>query len=197
FPTRRSSDLGAIISGVYFGDKMSPLSGIPNFTAAVVGIDVFSHIKNMLNTTIPALVISLILYIVIGFQFRADSLDISSINSIQEAISNHFIISPWLIIPFIFIGAVFIFKIPAIPGMTVGVLVGTFIAFFVQGLSIGDVFTSMHYGLSIESGNEVADSLLNEGGIESMEFVISLMLIALTFGAIIQKAEILEILLHP
>jgi len=188
---------GAIVSGVYIGGKISPLSDTPNLVAGVISIDVFTHIKNMLYTTIPAMIISFALYIIIGFKFSESSLDTAQITSIQNALSENFTISPLLIIPFIFIILIFILKIPAIPGMSIGVMLGAVIAFFVQGSSIGTIFTSMYLGMSIESNNEVVSSLLNQGGIASMELVVTLFIIALAFGAIIKKGGMLDVILFP
>src|SRR5699024_542716 len=188
---------GAIVSGVYIGGKISPLSDTPNLVAGVIGIDVFEHIKNMLFTTIPAVIITFILYIVIGFKFSESSLDSGQISSIQNALSEHFTISPLLVLPFVFNVLIFIFKVPAIPGMSIGVMLGAIIAFFAQGANIGSVFTSMYHGMSIESDNLVVNSLLNQGGIVSMELVVTLFIIALAFGAIVKKGGMLDVILFP
>ncbi len=186
---------GAIVSGAYFGDKCSPLSDLTNFTAGVVGINLFDHIRNLLNTTIPTMIITLIIYTFMGFAISGKGSDLSEIATIQQILSDQFVISPWLLLPLLFIVLIFIFKIPALPGLTIGVVLGALCAVYVQGYSWGDAMFYMNEGFSIETGNEITDSLLNNGGILEMAFVITLILIALSFGAVIQKARFLEALL--
>ncbi|MFC7393170.1 Na+/H+ antiporter NhaC [Scopulibacillus cellulosilyticus] len=188
---------GAIISGVYFGDKMSPLSDVTNFTSAVVGIDLFDHIRNLMNTTVPTLIISLILYTLLGFKFHGESTDLSHVAKIQHILSEHFVISPFLLIPLLFIILIFVLKIPAIPGLTIGVIIGALCAVFVQHVSIGDIISTMNEGYKAKTGNKITDSLLNQGGIQSMMSTVSLILIALSFGATLEKARILEAILGP
>ncbi|MED3984215.1 Na+/H+ antiporter NhaC [Peribacillus simplex] len=186
---------GAVVSGVYFGDKMSPLSDVTNFTSAVVGVDLFEHIRNLMNTTVPTLIISLLLYTFLGFKFRGEGADLSQAEKIQGILSDQFVISPFLLIPLLFIALIFILKIPAIPGLTVGVLIGGACSIFVQKTSIGNMINIMNTGYTAETGYKVTDELLNQGGIQDMMYTVSLILIALSFGAILEKAKILETLL--
>ena len=86
---------GAIISGAYFGDKLSPLSDTTNLAPAMAGTDLFSHIRYMMLTTIPSYVITLILFLVIGFSFQNDVKE-NDINTILNALNQSFNISPWL-----------------------------------------------------------------------------------------------------
>ena len=186
---------GAVVSGVYFGDKMSPLSDVTNFTSAVVGIDLFDHIRNLMNTTLPTLIISLLLYTFIGFKFHSDGANLSQAAEIQKILSDNFVISPLLLIPLLIIVLIFVLKIPAIPGLSIGVIIGALIAVFVQQAPLGDMLSIMNNGFTIETGNEVTDELLNQGGIQSMMYTVSLILIALSFGATLEKARILEAIL--
>ncbi|MFD0825646.1 Na+/H+ antiporter NhaC [Neobacillus sp. M.A.Huq-85] len=186
---------GAVVSGVYFGDKMSPLSDVTNFTSAVVGVDLFEHIRNLMNTTVPTLIISLLLYTLLGLKFHGEHADLSMAANVQNILSEHFTISPWLLSPLIFIFLIFALKIPAIPGLSVGVIIGAIIAIFVQDISLGDMLSIMNNGFSTETGNNVTDELLNQGGIQSMMYTVSLILIALSFGATLEKARVLEAIL--
>ncbi|WP_042355607.1 Na+/H+ antiporter NhaC [Bacillus rubiinfantis] len=186
---------GAVVSGVYFGDKMSPLSDVTNFTSAVVGIDLFDHIRNLMNTTLPTLIISLLLYTFIGFKFHSDGANLSQAAEIQKILSDNFVISPLLLIPLLIIVLIFVLKIPAIPGLSIGVIIGALVAVFVQQAPLGDMLSIMNNGFTIETGNEVTDELLNQGGIQSMMYTVSLILIALSFGATLEKARILEAIL--
>ncbi|TCP29438.1 NhaC family Na+:H+ antiporter [Scopulibacillus darangshiensis] len=186
---------GSVISGVYFGDKCSPLSDVTNFTSAVVRVDLFEHIRNLMNTTIPTIIISLIIYTVLGFKFSGAGSDLSQVDIIKQTLSEQFIISPWLLLPLLFIVLIFILKIPAIPGLMIGVIIGVFCAVFIQGVPLGDVITSMNEGFTAKTGNDITDQLLNQGGIQDMAYVITLIIIALSFGATLEKAKIMEAIL--
>nr|WP_312853890.1 Na+/H+ antiporter NhaC family protein [Thermoactinomyces mirandus] len=118
---------GAIISGAYFGDKMSPLSDTTNMASEITGTNLFEHIKYMVYTTIPGLVIALAVYLFIGRQFSTANLNAESIREIISVLENHFVISPWLpwlmLVPAIVILMV-AKKIPALPALAVGIFLG-------------------------------------------------------------------------
>ncbi len=183
---------GAIVSGVYFGDKMSPLSETTNLAPAVVGIGLFEHIRNMTFTTGPALIIALILYGVLGIKYFGEGSRVNDVELIQGVLSDQFLISPFLLIPPLLIIVILVLKIPAIPGLTIGSIVGALCALFVQGSSLADVVAAMHTGFSAETGNVITDELLNQGGVENMMSMIALVLIAMSFGGVLEKAQILE-----
>lgn len=88
---------GAVISGAYFGDKMSPLSDTTNLAAGITETPLFTHIKHMVYTTIPGLIIALVVYFILGRQFAGTAVDIGNINSILSALESNFVISPWLL----------------------------------------------------------------------------------------------------
>ena len=186
---------GAIISGAYFGDKMSPLSDTTNLAPAMAGTDLFTHIKHMLYSTIPAYVVSLILYAIIGFKYAGQVIDNSQILQIQQALSaNYNTLSPLLLLIPVIVIVMVIFKVPAIPGLIVGTLLGGFVAIFFQGASIKDVLEVAQVGYTSNSGMAFVDELLTRGGLNSMLGTVSLMLCALTTGGILEKTGMLEAL---
>lgn len=186
---------GSIISGAYFGDKMSPLSDTTNLAPAMAGADLFDHIKHMLYTTTPALIISLVLYGIIGLKYAGSEIDISNITQIQNALTvNYNTLSPFLLlVPVCVIGMV-IFKVPAIPGLIGGVIMGAIVAIVFQGASIADVFVVAKGGYISSTGMTFVDELLTRGGLDSMLGTVSLMLCALTTGGILEKTGMLEAL---
>lgn len=185
---------GAIVSGSYFGDKMSPLSDTTNLAPAVSGAQLFDHIKHMLYTTGPSYIISLILFIILGFGASGNA-DQSSINEILMALEATFNINILLLlIPIIVIGAV-IMKVPAIPGLFGGAILGGLAMMFVQdGYGIMGLVDVMHYGNGFDTGVEVVNDLLNRGGMDSMMWTVSLILCAMTFGGIMEKTGMLKAL---
>lgn len=185
---------GAIISGSYFGDKMSPLSDTTNLAPAVSGANLFDHIKHMIYTTGPSYLVALIVFGIMGLS-ASGNVDGTSIDGMLEAMKSTFTINPLLLlIPVIVIAAV-IMKVPAIPGLFGGALLGGIaMLVFQDGYNLLDMINVMHYGNEFETGLTMLDDLLNRGGLDSMLWTISLILCALTFGGIMEKTGMLRAL---
>lgn len=183
---------GAIVSGAYFGDKMSPLSDTTNLAPAMSGSDLFEHIRYMLYTTIPSLVIALIVYGIIGWRYAGKALDVERIDLILNTLASNFTISPWLLIPPLIVIVIVVFKVPALPGLMAGTFLGGIFAAIFQGAGIGDIINASHYGFSIETGVGITDELLNNGGLNDMMWTVSLILCALTFGGVMAKTGMLD-----
>ena len=184
---------GAVVSGAFFGDKISPLSDTTNLAPAVTGTDVFSHIKNMMPTTIPSMLIALAIYLVVGFNLVSEgNVSIEKITEITESLENNFLVSPWLLLPAVFVIFLAYKRMPPIPSLFAGALAGAVTAVAVQGVGVHDIVTYANSGYSIETGVSAIDSLLNRGGIQSMMWTISLALIALGFGGALERTGCLE-----
>ncbi len=186
---------GAIISGAYFGDKMSPLSDTTNLAPAMAGTTLFDHIRHMLYTTIPALAISLIIYGIIGMKYAGNQIDTSQITQIQNALlENYNTLSPLLLLVPAAVIAMVVLKVPAIPGLIIGVILGGIVSVVFQGSSIADVFLVAKSGYVSNSSMDFVNELLTRGGLDSMLGTVSLMLCALTTGGILEKTGMLEVL---
>lgn len=186
---------GAVICGSYFGDKMSPLSDTTNLASGLTGVDLFEHIKHMFYTTIPALVISLIAFFFIGQRFGGRNFDAKNIKDILATMQDNFLITPWLLLIPIIVLALVVVKVPAIPAICVGIILGFFAQLFLQGGSITEALTALQTGYTIESGNKLVDELFNRGGLESMFYTISLTLVAMTFGGVLEYSGMLTALI--
>lgn len=187
--------VGAVVSGAYFGDKMSPLSDTTNLAPAMAGSTLFDHIRHMIFTTGPSYVISLILFGVLGAQFGGNNLDTAQILEVQNGLLASFAsMSPILLLGPILVIAIVILKVPALPGLFGGVLVGAVFAMVLQGAALNDVLNAMHYGFTSETGNAVIDELLSRGGMDSMMWTINLILVAMCFGGVMEKSGMLEVL---
>lgn len=186
---------GAVICGSYFGDKMSPLSDTTNLASGLSGVNLFEHIQHMFFTTIPALVISLVAFFFIGIRFGDKNFDTKNIDEILTTMQDSFVITPWLLIVPLAIIALVVVKVPAIPAICVGIILGFFAQLFIQGDSIVDGLTALQTGYTIESGNELVDELFNRGGLESMFYTISLTLVAMTFGGVLEYSGMLTALI--
>ncbi|MCQ1528453.1 Na+/H+ antiporter NhaC [Lutispora saccharofermentans] len=185
---------GAIISGAYFGDKLSPLSDTTNLAPAMAGSNLFDHIKHMFFTTGTSYVIALIAFGIMGAQFAGKELDTAAINELISTMSANFTISPILLLVPIIVITLVAMKTPAIPGLMIGTILGGAAAMIFQGASLGAVLDAMQNGVVSETGNALLDELLTSGGLQSMMKTISLIMCALTFGGMLEKSGMLETL---
>lgn len=186
---------GAIISGAYFGDKMSPLSDTTNLAPAMAGSNLFEHIKHMVYTTAPSFIIALVMYGVIGMKYAGKELDLAEIQLISTTLEGAFnTLSPILLIPPVAVILMVILKMPAVPGLIIGTFLGGVFALIFQGADLGAIVDAAHYGYSAETGVIVVDELLLRGGLDSMMWTVSLILCALTLGGILEKTGMLEAL---
>lgn len=183
---------GAIISGAYFGDKMSPLSDTTNLAPAMAGATLFDHVRHMIFTTGPSLIIAVILYGIMGAKYAGQALDPGEINKILEALAGGFNINPLMFIPPVLVIAMVVMKVPAIPGLMGGTVLGGIFAFIFQGKGFGEILDASMNGFVSETGFKAIDSLLTRGGMQSMMWTVSLILCALTFGGILEATGMLE-----
>src|SRR3546814_10565184 len=143
----------------------------------------FSHIKNMMPTTVPAMLIAFAIYLVAGFTLiDADGASFERIDAITSALQANFLISPWLLVPALLVIVLAVKRMPPIPSLFAGVLAGGAAAMIAQGSGLHAIFTYANSGYAIETGISEIDSLLNRGGIQSVRGTISLVLIALEIG---------------
>ena len=187
---------GAVICGSYFGDKMSPLSDTTNLASGLTNVDLFDHIKHMMYTTIPALVITLITFFFLGQRFGNKHFDAKNIEKILNTMQDNFVISPWLLLIPLAVIVLVVFKVPAIPAICVGIVLGFFAQIFVQGGSLTEALTALQTGYTMDSGNKMVDELFNRGGLESMFYTISLTLVAMTFGGVLEYSGMLSALIN-
>ncbi|MCM1990859.1 Na+/H+ antiporter NhaC [Oceanirhabdus seepicola] len=183
---------GAIISGAYFGDKMSPLSDTTNLAPAMAGTDLFTHIKHMIWTTGPALLISLVIYAILGIKFAGKQIDAVQVNELLNGLQANFNINLLLFIPPILVIAIVVMKVPAIPGLIGGVILGGLFAWLFQGAGMSEIIGAAHYGYASSTGIEALDNLLTRGGLDSMLWTVSLIICAMCFGGVMEKTKQLE-----
>ena len=155
---------GAIISGAYFGDKMSPLSDTTNLAPAMAGAKLFDHISHMVYTTGVSLAIALVGYAILGFRFTNTTPDVSKINTLTNLMSKNFTITPLLLLVPLIVIIMVAKKVPAIPGLFIGVLLGGAAAMLTQGASFAGVMDAMQNGIVSKTGNVILDALLTRGG---------------------------------
>ena len=198
---------GAIISGAYFGDKMSPLSDTTNLAPAIAGTDLFSHIRHMVWTTGPSLVIALIIFLIMGLNSNAEG-NADGLALIQSTLQNTFNISVVSFVPIVVIFVLAYKKMPAFPTILIGALLAGLFSILLQPEVVSNfvnqpelsksltllsgVWTALHSGFVLESGVPMVDDLLTRGGMASMLNTIWLVICALTFGAVLETAQLLN-----
>lgn len=198
--------VGAIISGAYFGDKLSPLSDTTNLAPAMAGTDLFTHIRYMMYTTIPSFVISLILFLFIGLSFENNQ-NASDITNLLAAIDGSFNISPWLFLVPIIVLFLIIKKVPALPSLLIGTLLGGLFAVifqphlivnlsqidsnFIQASYVA-VINAMGGETNITTSDIMMNDLLSSGGMYGMLNTIWLIICAMCFGGAMEATGALK-----
>jgi NhaC family Na+:H+ antiporter len=198
---------GAILSGAYFGDKLSPLSDTTNLAPAMAGTDLFTHIRHMLWTTIPSMTIAVLLYFIIGL-FSGTSVQVQSLDSIFQALEGSFNIGWYLLIPPAIIIVMLAKKVPALPALLIGALIGGIFAVIFQQETVlkfvGETghtkpvallkgfWTAMFGGYVASTGTPAMDDLLTRGGMADMLNTVWLIISAMTFGGAMETTGILH-----
>lgn len=202
---------GAIISGAYFGDKMSPLSDTTNIAPAVAGTDLFTHIRYMLYTTVPSIAIALVVFLIAGLGGGAanDGGDLALGEGFASAVQGAFNIHLGLFLAPVAVIVLIARKVPAAPALFIGVLLGGATALVFQpelvwqlgeaggattrwGAAYRAVFQAMSVDTAVVTGDALADELLNSGGMAGMLNTVWLIVCAMTFGAVMEATGMLR-----
>ncbi len=202
---------GAVISGAYFGDKMSPLSETTNLAPAVAGTDLYTHIKGMMWTAIPSILIALAIFVFIGLRTVPQAtIDLTVVLEVLETIYN---ITLLTFIPLVVVLIMSFRRVSAFATIMVGALVGGLTAVILQpdlviafvndpSLStpmtmIEGSWSAMATGFSIETGYEGLDDLFSRGGMSSMLTTVWLIISAMAFGGVLEYTGLLSRLMQP
>ena len=183
---------GAIVSGSYFGDKMSPMSDTTNLAPAVSEANIFDHIKSMMYTTVPAAIICIILFTVLGFGNGNGASTSAEIEEMLGLLDQHFNISIICIIPPILILVLNFMKIPALPALMINILVSSIIACTIQGENFMSIMNLLYEGPTTDFGNAAVNRLLQRGGATYMFWVVVVGILSVAFGVILEKAGVFK-----
>ena len=173
---------GAITTGALFGDKLSPLSDTTVMSSAVCDVDIVDHIKYLLWTTVPSLVVSLVLYAILGLNHTGSTIESAEYDIILSTLDSTFNINPIMLIPPVVVIALIVLKKPTVPTFFSGILVAMVLAWVFQGASFMDVINAMASGYAEPTGVEIVDTLVIRGGLNSMLGTIVMVLAAGVFG---------------
>lgn len=199
---------GSVISGAYFGDKISPLSDTTNLAPAMAGTDLFTHIRYMLLTTTPSFIIALIVFIIISLNLEASG-EINNIEPVLNELNAKFNLTPWLFLVPATVIALIVLKVPALPAILVGALAGALFAPIFQYdllLSIAGtdslnwkqvyeiLMNAITVDMSYPTDNPVLSDLLSSGGMSGMLGTVWLILSAMVFGGVMEACGFLAII---
>lgn len=191
-----SAAAGAIVAGAYFGDKMSPLSDIPNLASVTAGSNLFDHIKHMMWSGVPAWLMGLVIYFFLGLKYGGKDIEQENITIITATLKNHFNFNLFLLLPILIVFYYAFKKKPTIPGMIISSVVAAFLAVIFQKTSLVEVAQAMNSGYVAKTGVAMVDRLLSRGGLMGMMETQLVAFTAFSFGGIMQKTGMLAAILE-
>ncbi len=188
---------GAVISGAYFGDKMSPISDSTILAASISGTTVIKHIRHMLYTTVPAYILSILIFMVLDYKNRGTEADVEMMKEIMVTLDYSFNFTGVELLPIIIVLILLVKGVPSIMTMLIGTISGTIISMVMGHIPLKTLFQYMINGYVSNSGNEFVDILLSRGGINSMVSAFLAIFLALTISGMLDKTGILTVLVTP
>ncbi len=186
---------GAIVSGAYFGDKMSPFSDVTNLAPVAAGSNLFDHIKHMMWSATPAWLIGMLVYFIVGLKYGGGDVESESLILITQTLKENFNFNILLLLP---MAVVFYFaatKKPTIPGMLFSSFIAGILAVVFQKASIPEIATALNTGYVAHTGVEQVDQLISRGGMMSMMETQLVAFTAFSFGGIMQRTGMLQVIL--
>ena len=186
--------VGPILTGAYFGDKMSPISESTITAATAAETNMYSHLHSMLFVVVPATILSWIFYAVIGWQYGATEIDTSALAELSDTLNEVFWLNPLLLIPLVVLTICIFKKMDAIPALGIAILLGIVFS-LTQGFSFMEICTALYSGLSLETGTQV-DELLGQGGLTSMNSVITIILTGMPLGGLLRDTGTLNAIIY-
>ncbi|WP_045518949.1 Na+/H+ antiporter NhaC [Neobacillus niacini] len=188
---------GAIICGSFFGDKLSPLSDSTVLAATVAGSKVMSHVKHMLWSTVPAYILTAIIFIFLGLKYGKEGSDLQQIDEITGVIAKNFDLSWISLLPLLIVLVMLVKGIPSIVSLLMGVFSGLAVAVFTQGFNLTKMFDIMTNGFVFKSGSELVDPILSRGGLYSLMSSFLVVLLAMCVTGMLEQSGILSALVEP
>ena len=189
--------IGAVLCGAFFGDKISRLSDFAVSTVSIARADFSRHVRLMLQTALPSLLISLVLFFLAGRSYAGNEADFSSINGIVGSLGENFNLSILTLIPLVVLVVSLMLRLPGIVPILLSTLSAVIISLSVQGCGLTEALLPLVNGFGIRSGNSIVDSICNRGGLLSMGKIALLVIFAFTMGAVLKKTQIMDTVASP
>lgn len=192
-----SMTVGAIVSGSFLGDMLSPMGGSANVVSASCGVDLMLHCKELAKITLPVFGVASVFYYGLGTRFAAQAFDPRYVTQVMDALANQFHIVPAVFLPIALLFLMLIAHSPAILSMLSSVLAAGAVAVLVQGVDVHQIGTVFWTGYQIQTENPFLNTLLNRGGVQSMFATACMMLFTCGIIGAFQTAGILEAIVSP
>ncbi|GEA04937.1 Na+/H+ antiporter NhaC [Alteromonas sp. KUL17] len=187
---------GMVVCGATFGDKMSPVSDTTNLASMSAGTNLYRHMYAMLLTTLPSFLLTFVIFLLIGFGYANQNIDVEQIVQIKQALANHYNLAPYVtLLPLVLLTVLSIKKVPAEVTMSCSILLAVIIAIFYQDTNTISVLNALWENTPQNTGIANLDALLGRGGISSMSWTLLLALMAIALGGILHGAGFLAALL--
>ncbi|ROQ25733.1 Na+/H+ antiporter NhaC [Gallaecimonas pentaromativorans] len=181
---------GAVISGAYVGDKLSPLSDTTVMTASLCKVGLIDHVKSMLYVAVPAVTLSGLLFLLVGFQYGHGG-SVGRATQVMEALAGQYQIAWYMLLPALAVIAMLVMKLPSVPVIFFGAVLGVVWACLFEQMPLVAAIKTLYEGNHIQSSLDFLNILLNRGGIVSMLEVIMLVMLALGLGGLMEVTGVL------
>lgn len=187
---------GAVVSGAFFGDKMSPMSDTTNVAPAMAGTDLYSHIGSMMYSTVPATIVAFLLYLFLGLHSSAANFDASVIDAMESTLQANFNISPICLIPMFLLLVLSVLKVPSVLAMGISAVVSILFAMLTQGADLSSILGVAMNGYTSETGMQTIDAILSRGGVISMTGTIFMVFFSAFLAAAMKQSGILDVIIN-
>ena len=187
---------GAVICGAMFGDKLSPLSDTTNLAPAVAGAKLSDHVRSMLYTTIPAFVVSLVLFTILGIQQTSGAYEMSDVSGYIAALEGEFSIGFLALIPAVVIIVLLLLRVPAVVALGLSAVCAGAVSMLVQHVSLANVIRVAYNGYTTGIDVGLLKSILNRGGMSSMMQYVAIISFAVGMGGMLDKLGVLDNILR-
>ncbi|MGO4901370.1 Na+/H+ antiporter NhaC [Bacillus sp. GM2] len=185
---------GAVLSGAYFGDKLSPLSDSTVLASSLSKVEVITHVRAMLYLSVPAYLITAVLFTITGFIYGSKNVDLQKVEFLKTSLQNTFDIHIWMLVPAVIVIVLLAMRKPSVPTIAIGALLGAIWAAVFQGMNFADALGTAYNGFSIETGIKFMDELLNRGGIQGMLGSVVVIILGLGFGGLLEHLGVLKVI---
>lgn len=185
---------GAVLSGAYFGDKLSPLSDSTVLASSLSKVEVITHVRAMLYLSVPAYLITAVLFTITGFIYGGRNVDLEKVEFLKASLQNTFDIHIWMLVPAIVVIVLLAMRKPSVPTIAIGALLGAIWAAVFQGMNFADAIGTAYNGFSIDTGIKFMDELLNRGGIQGMLGSVVVIILGLGFGGLLEHLGVLKVI---
>ncbi|TWJ49823.1 Malate-2H(+)/Na(+)-lactate antiporter [Bacillus paralicheniformis] len=185
---------GAVLSGAYFGDKLSPLSDSTVLASSLSKVEVITHVRAMLYLSVPAYLITAVLFTITGFIYGSKNVDLQKVEFLKTSLQNTFDIHIWMLAPAVIVIVLLAMRKPSVPTIAIGALLGAIWAAVFQGMNFADALGTAYNGFSIDTGIKFMDELLNRGGIQGMLGSVVVIILGLGFGGLLEHLGVLKVI---